>query len=164
MKRLKASPLVMAPLAIIVTVALSLAVLYAFKGQRLQMTVILVLAFPLALIFIGWWRRQILWNEEGLEYRGILGTKKISWEEITEIRLFRAGLKKVLYLGSKDQVLIIPLIFSRQEELARAFREHLSLEKDLPQEEDLKLSFTETILLWTGAALLAIILATKILG
>jgi len=162
MKKLKASPLVIVPLAIIVMVALLLCGLYASREQKLQMTVILVLVFPLALILVGWWRRQITWDSKSLKYKGLLGTKEIPWEEITEVRLFRAGFKKVLYLGSKDTVLIIPLIFSHQEELARAFREYLHLE-EVPSPQELKLSFVETILLWTGALLLVIILATKIL-
>ncbi len=162
MERLKPSPLVIAPLAIIVAAALALSGLYALKGQKVQLAVVLFLTLPLAFILLGWLRRQILWDHQSFKYKGILGTKEIPWEEITEVRLFRAGLKKVLYLGSRERVLIIPLIFSHQETLAQAFQNHLSME-DVPSREDLGLSFTETLLLWTGALLLVIILATKIL-
>ena len=162
MERLKPSPLVIAPLATIVGAALALSGLYAVKGQRIQLAVVLILTLPLAFILVGWLRRQILWDHHSFKYKGILGTKEIPWREITEVRLFRAGLKKVLYLGSRDRVLIIPLIFSHQETLAQAFQDHLSME-DVPSREDLGLSFTETLLLWTGALLLVIILATKIL-
>ncbi len=162
MERLKPSPLVIAPLAIIVGAALALSGLYAVKGQKIQLAVVLILTLPLAFILVGWLRRQILWDHQSFKYKGILGTKEIPWREITEVRLFRAGLKKVLYLGSRDRVLIIPLIFSHQETLAQAFQDHLPME-DVPSREDLGLSFTETLLLWTGALLLVIILATKIL-
>lgn len=162
MEKLKPSPLVIAPLAIIVGAALALSGLYAVKGQKIQLAVVLILTLPLAFILVSWLRRQILWDHQSFKYKGILGTKEIPWEEITEVRLFRAGLKKVLYLGSRERVLIIPLIFSHQETLAQAFQDHLSLE-DAPSREDLGLSFTETLLLWTGALLLVIILATKIL-
>jgi len=161
MRRLKASSLVIIPLVIIVLVAMALSGLYAIKGQKIQLIIVLALTLPLVLILISWMIRQILWDEKSFKYKGITGTKEIPWEEITEIRLFRAGLKKVLYLGSKDRVLIIPLIFAHQEELAQAFQRHLTLE-ETPAPKDLKLSFTETILLWTGALLLVIILATKI--
>jgi hypothetical protein len=162
MKGLKASPLVILPLAVIVGTALILGGLYVLRGQKTQFIIILVLTLPLALILLGWMRRQITWDHKSFKYKGILGTKEVPWSEISEVRIFRAGLKKVLYLGSREKVLIIPLIFSHQEELARAFQDHLSLE-GIPTPEELRLSFGETLLLWTGALLLVIILATKIL-
>ncbi len=163
MNRLKASPLVLAPLTTIVVVALFLSALYASKGQKFQMIITLALALPLLIILLGWWRRQILWNDEVFRYKGLLGMKEIPWKEVEEVRLFRAGLKKVLYIASREVVLIIPLIFSHQEDLAQAFQEYLSLEEP-PQTHELRLSLAETALLWTGALLLVIILATKLLG
>ncbi len=163
MKTLKASPLVLLPLTIIVVVAIILSLLYAMKGQKFQMIITLALALPLFVILVGWWRRRLSWDKDLLKYSGLLGTKEMPWKEIREVRLFRAGLKKVLYIGSKEKVIIVPLIFSHQEDLAQAFQERLSLE-ELPRPSSMKLSFSETILLWTGALLLVIILATKLRG
>ena len=163
MKTLKASLLVLLPLTIVVVVALLLSALYATKGQKFQAIITLGLALPLLVILVGWWRRRISWDERSLKYSGLLSTKEVPWDEIKEVRLFRAGLRKVLYIGSRDKVIIVPLIFSHQEDLAQAFQEHLSLE-ELPHPSSMKLSFSETLLLWTGALLLVIILATKLRG
>ena len=163
MKTLKASLLVLLPLTIVVVVALLLSALYATKGQKFQTIITLALALPLLVILVGWWRRRISWDERSLKYSGLLSTKEVPWDEIKEVRPFRAGLRKVLYIGSRDKVIIVPLIFSHQEDLAQAFQEHLSL-KELPHPSSMKLSFSETLLLWTGALLLVIILATKLRG
>ena len=163
MKTLKASLLVLLPLTIVVVVALLLSALYATKGQKFQTIITLALALPLLVILVGWWRRRISWDERSLKYSGLLSTKEVPWDEIKEVRPFRAGLRKVLYIGSRDKVIIVPLIFSHQEDLAQAFQEYLSL-KELPHPSSMKLSFSETLLLWTGALLLVIILATKLRG
>jgi len=147
-------------LTIIVVVALLLSVLYGLKGETLQMAIVMALVLPLLFILLGWWRRRLTWNDNSIEYRGFLSTKRIPWEKITEVRFFRAGMKKVLYIGSREDVLFIPLIFSHQDELAQALQK-LPLEEPVSP-STLRLSWVETLILWTGALLLIIIFITKV--
>ncbi len=147
------------PLTIIVVVALLLSGLYGLKGEKVQMAITIALALPLLFILLGWWRRKLTWDNDSIEYRGFLSTKRIPWEKITEVRFFRAGMKKVLYIGGREEVLFIPLIFSHQDELAQVLQK-LSLEEPISPSA-LRLSWVETLILWTGALLLIIIFITK---
>jgi hypothetical protein len=160
MKSLRVSSAMFLPLTIIVVVALLLSVLYGLKGEKLQMAIVMALVLPLLFILLGWWRRRLTWNDNSIEYRGFLSTKRIPWEKITEVRFFRAGMKKVLYIGSREDVLFIPLIFSHQDELAQALQK-LPLEESVSP-STLRLSWVETLILWTGALLLIIIFITKV--
>ncbi len=161
MKTLKVSFAVSIPLAIIVIVALLLSALYWFRGDRPQMIITLALVIPLSFILIGWWRRRLSWDDRAIEYRGFTGIKSIPWDEITEIRLFRAGLKKVLYIGSRREVLVIPLIFSRQEELAQVLQDRSVDDSISPSA--MGPSRGEALILWAGALLLIIVFISKVL-
>jgi hypothetical protein len=163
MKTLKVSPLVLIPMAVIMGAASLLSLIYGLRGRNFQMEITLILAVPLLCIFLSWLRRRVEWDQQHLKYRGILGFKKIPWRDIVEVRAFRAGFRKALYVGSGDAVLIIPLIFSYQEELGEAFHEYTTLE-GLPSPSSIKLSPVDTALLWVGAALLIIILGIRLFG
>ena len=148
------------PLTTIVVVAFLLSVFYGLKGEKLQMAIVIALALPLLFILIGWWRRRLTWNDNFIEYRGFMGTKRIPWEKITEVRLFRAGMKKILYIGSREDALFIPLIFSHQDELLEALKK-LPL-KGSTYPSTLRPSLVETLILWAGAILLTVTLITKV--
>jgi len=160
MKSLRVSAAMLLPLTIIVVVALLLSALYGLKGEKLQMAIVMALALPLLFILMGWWRRRLTWDDNFIEYRGFLSTKRIPWEKITEVRFFRAGMKKVLYIGSREDVLFIPLIFSHQDELAQALQKLPLKESTYPS--TLRLSWVETLILWAGAILLTVTLITKV--
>lgn len=148
------------PLTIIVVVASLLSALYGLRGENLQMAIVTALTIPLLFILIVWWRRRLTWDDSAIEYRGFLGTKRIPWEKVTEVRFFKAGMKKVLYIGSREDVLFIPLIFSHQDELGQALQK-LPLEEPISPSA-LRLSWVETLILWVGAILLTFTLITKV--
>lgn len=157
---------VVLPLGAIVVVSLALLLTVFAKGEKGFAAVVLCLLVPLALLFLSWLKRGVEVNDEGITYKTLLRKRRVKWGEVRDIRLFTAGLRRVLYLDGGDKVLLIPLSMERKGEFLDTLR--LRLEgMDLPKEGLDTLAWgggfaAEPLFLWVAAVVLAIILVLRL--
>jgi len=164
MKELKVSKGILIPMFITLISASLLAFFSYSEGRTTHLIVILPLVGVLFIFFLNWTFKKVYWDEDGLKIKGLFSEKEIKWNEITQIQFFRAGFKKVLYLSSTDKFLLIPMIFSGQNELKEVIEERINdpeMEKLIP-EEGFKTPVAEGAMFWIAAFILLIILILRI--
>ena len=157
---------VMIPLGTIVAVSLVLLVTVAMKGEKGFAVVVLCLLLPLALLFFSWFMRRLRLDEDGLLYRTLFRKRRVSWDQVKEMRIFTAGLRKVLYLDGGDKVLLIPLNIEDRDRFLKVMLQRLQ-GRGLPKEsmEGLEKGGgfeAEPVFLWLAAIVLLGLLVLRL--
>ncbi len=146
--------------------SLALLITMLAKGDQGLAIVILCLLAPLSFILLSLVLRKVELDHQGITYKTIFRKRRISWEEVSDIRVFTAGLKKVLYLGSKEIIVLIPLVMDRREKFLDELKTHLS-GNELPQDSLDTLTgvrgfWAEPAFLWIAAVILLGILVLRL--
>ncbi len=157
---------VVLPLGAVILVSVGLLITVLAKGESGFAVVVLCLLVPLSLLLFSWLMRRITVDGEGLSYKTLLRKRRVRWDEVKEVRLFTAGLRKVLYIDGGDRVLLIPVAMERREEFLGAVRSQLE-GREISREGLETLSqgggfWAEPLFLWLAALVLGVILLLRL--
>ncbi len=153
------------PMGAVLLLSLALLGTMIIKGDKGFAIVVICLLLPLSVVFFSWLRRRIEVDEKGMLYSTLFRKKRIEWDSVKDLRLFTAGLKKVLYLDDGEKVVLIPMVMEKRGEFIRLIKDRLR-EKDLPEGAFESLEHTgfwaEPLFLWVAVAALALILLLRL--